>query len=132
VTKNNKDGKFQLFANCIPVNGITKSVICDIQRGTLYNIPNALYDILTNHGKESIGKIKSKFNRENATIIDEYFSFMEEHELGFWTNIPNLFPALSMKWKSPNSVTNALIDNIDLHYCPRSPQNMILPSMKRY
>ena len=47
---------FKLFANCIPVKGINRSTICDLQRGNYDFIPNDLYEIL-------------KF-QEGKTIID--------------------------------------------------------------
>ena len=39
---------FKLYANCIPVKGASRSIICDIQRIRYHFITNDLFDILLN------------------------------------------------------------------------------------
>jgi SPASM domain peptide maturase of grasp-with-spasm system len=102
---------FKLFACCIPVKGYKRSIICDTQRVNYDFIPNALYDIL----KEDIAlltveEVKAKYDIENQAIIDEYFTFLENKEYGFYTKEPESFPEISNHWEKPNFITNAIID----------------------
>lgn len=79
---------FKLFASCIPVKGIQRSIICDVQRYTFDFIPNGLYDILTNYEGQTIETVKEVFSLNEENIIDEYFSFLIEKEYVFLTNHP--------------------------------------------
>ena len=37
---------FKLFASCIPVLGVERSIVCDLQRSNFLFIPNILVEIL--------------------------------------------------------------------------------------
>jgi SPASM domain peptide maturase of grasp-with-spasm system len=102
--------QFLLYACCIPVKGARRSVICDLQRSKYYFIPGALYEILVNYAGLSPNAIKEKFNRQNDETIDEYFEYLVNNELGFYTDEPERFPLLNLSWKSPLKVTNAIVD----------------------
>lgn len=101
---------FKLFANCIPVLGAERSIVCDLQRVGFHFIPNVLFEILSEHSDKKIEEIKSYYDNEADAIIDEYFKFLEDHELGFFTNEPECFPKLKNVWKTPSVVNNAIID----------------------
>ncbi|WP_109851911.1 grasp-with-spasm system SPASM domain peptide maturase [Aquimarina sp. AU58] len=101
---------FKLYASCLPVLGANRSTICDVERNKLHFIPNILCEILVEHATKSIEEIKQFYNNEADDIIDEYFDFLIEHELIFFTEEPDLFPPLDLTWKSPSIITNALID----------------------
>ena len=104
---------FKLYACCIPVLGANRSTICDIQRSDFFFIPNILFEILTEHNNKLISDIKKVYNNEADEIIDEYFDFLIEKELGFFTMEPELFPPLDNKWKTPSTISNAIIDMDD-------------------
>ena len=106
----NENQYFKLFANCIPVKGANRSVICDLQRSSLQLIPNDLYAILTAHKDKKIKEIKAAFNNEFDETIGEYFEFLLENELGFITDTPELFPELDTSWHEPAEINNAIID----------------------
>src|ERR1700752_3163423 len=108
----NSDNVFNLFANCIPVKGKYRSIICDIHRGRFRFIPNALYYILTHFKKHTITEVKEKFNRENDNFIDEYFTFLEQNEFIFFCSRQEqkLFPKLDLKFEYPSVITNCIID----------------------
>lgn len=106
--KNNKP--FQLFANCIPVKGKNRSVICDIQRNNITFIPNDLESILEKYEGKTLKYINKKYYNEFDIIIQEYFEFLEKNEFIFFTNNPEYFPKLSKEWDNPAIVTNAIID----------------------
>ncbi len=101
---------FVLFANCIPVRGARRSVVCDLQRQSFHFIPNGLYEILTEHTGETAAAIKQHYDHEFDEEIDEYFAFLEGHELGFWCDAPERFPPLDLTWETPERITNAILD----------------------
>jgi SPASM domain peptide maturase of grasp-with-spasm system len=101
---------FKLFACCIPVKGSMRSTICDLQRETYSFIPNVLFEILNDHENKTIEFIKKFYGLENAKSIDEYFSFLEENEYGFFCDNPTDFPSLNSDWESPEWINNAIID----------------------
>ncbi|MFD0999859.1 grasp-with-spasm system SPASM domain peptide maturase [Ohtaekwangia kribbensis] len=102
--------KFKLYANCIPTKGAQRSTICDVQRGDIYLIPNALFDILSQHPNKSVDEVKGYYDESNAQVIDEYFSFLIDNELGFFCNNPENFPDIELAWESPEVITNAIVD----------------------
>jgi SPASM domain peptide maturase of grasp-with-spasm system len=67
-------------------------------------------EILTEHKDKSVEYIKDYYDHEADDIIDEYFNTLLENELGFFTDEPHLFPEMSMEWRSPSVITNAIID----------------------
>ncbi len=101
---------FILFSNCIPVKGNMRSIICDLHNHALKLIPNDLYKILVDFRGQSIDEIKQKFNNDFDDVIDDYFNFLIENNLGFYTDESSRFPKLSLDWKTPLQITNAIID----------------------
>lgn len=109
--------KFNLHSNCIPVKGIKRSALCDLQSRKYYLIPNGLYDILINLNKKTVHEVKKHFEHANDAIIDEYFIFLQSNNLIFFENNCDQFPALEMQWDEPNMITNAILDiNDDSSY----------------
>lgn len=108
----NPDNVFNLFANCIPVKGKNRSIICDVHRGRFRFIPNALYYILTHFKKHSVAEVKEKFNHQNDEFIDEYFIFLEKNEFIFYCTKEEqkLFPKLRLDFDFPSAITNCIID----------------------
>lgn len=96
---------FCLFASCLVVKGLSRSTICDIERGKVYFIPNSLAGLL-NDGYIGIEQIPSEFKE----WIDEF----KASELGFWTRNPEYFPKISLDWDSPELINNAIIE-MDFH-----------------
>jgi SPASM domain peptide maturase of grasp-with-spasm system len=105
-----KNDVFKLTQNCIPVNGINRSLICDLHRNSFDIIPNDLYNILTLHEGKTIASIKEHFNNKYDGVIDEYFDFVLQKEYIFLTNTPEWFPKLSQEWHYPFKISNALLD----------------------
>ncbi len=101
-----------LFANCIPVKGYTRSIICDLQNSQYFFIPNDLYSLLEKFNRKRILDVYSYYGDENRVIIDEYFSFLIEKKLVLYFNSDDedLFPELELIWDSPSIITNAIID----------------------
>jgi SPASM domain peptide maturase of grasp-with-spasm system len=103
---------FRIYACCLLVNGVKRSIICDVQRNSFYHIPNGLYEILTVHKKLSINQIKEHYLHQYDDVIDEYFAFLIEQEFGFYCDESDLelFPDIDLQWDEPAHITNAIID----------------------
>ncbi|WP_340064819.1 grasp-with-spasm system SPASM domain peptide maturase [Ascidiimonas aurantiaca] len=101
---------FKIFSNCIPVKGHTRSTICDLQRKQVKLIPNDLYTILTKYNGHTVEEVKAIYKNEFDEIIDEYFDFLTEHELIFFTDFPEQFPEMPIAWYDPFEITHAILD----------------------
>lgn len=109
--KAHKKKYFKVFANCIPVKGAKRSIICDLTRACIHVIPNDMYDILTS-SEPNIQEIYKYYGIDNKNTIDEYFDFLFLNEYIFLCTKSemSLFPNISLRWESPSIVTNAIID----------------------
>jgi SPASM domain peptide maturase of grasp-with-spasm system len=101
---------FILYACCIPVKGVVRSIICDIQRSTFEYIPMGLYEVLTVTRKMPLDDIYKKYSHLDKEILDEYFVWLEEKEFGFMTTSPENFPQLKLRYNTPEVINNAIID----------------------
>ena len=100
-----------LVANCFPVRGYTRSIICDTIRNRYEFIPNSLYELLKKYNKCTIGEIREDFEEEEDwRIIETYLAFLREKEFVFFSDHPELFPDVECGWESPLPVTNAVVD----------------------
>lgn len=113
MTKYNKMSYFILYANCLPVKGANRSIICDLQRNQFWYIPNDLYDILIEFNKVSIAEIKKYYNNKQNDIIEEYFDFLLVNDLGFLgsSNDVDNFPSITLEWDEPSIITNSIVDS---------------------
>lgn len=106
------DSVVRLFANCIPVRGARRSIVCDLYYQTYMFIPNILYEILTTYPDKSVQEIKDIYDNRQDAHIDEYFSEILRRDLGFICekkDIPH-FPPLDLLWERPEAITNSIID----------------------
>ncbi|CAM1365832.1 putative SPASM domain peptide maturase, grasp-with-spasm system [Tenacibaculum sediminilitoris] len=109
---NNNYKYVRMFSNCIPVLGKDKSVIYDLQRKQMFNIPNDLYTFIQLFEEHTISEIFELCGEDNKEVVEEYFQFLKAKELTFLINEDEikLFPKLSMKWASPAKISNAIIE----------------------
>ena len=101
---------FRLYAHCLAVRGARRSTICDLQRREWHLVPNGLHEVLTVHRDRTRAELAAHYGGGAEAVLDEYFAFLEEHELGFWTDEPERFPDLDLSWDAPARVTNAIVD----------------------
>ena len=101
---------FLCYACCLPVRGPARSILCDLQRGSFLLIPNVLVDILEICRTHTIEEVYDHYGHQHDREIDEYFEHLVAGRYGFYTDEPQRFPAMSLDWRSPNVVTNCLID----------------------
>ncbi len=107
-----KDDFFKLFACCILVKGIRRSVLIDCQRQIIRTIPNSLFLLLDQCNDFSINYLKKGYEEGEKKIFDEYFNWLIQNEYGFWCtkNEKDCFPKINMKYDDPNRITNMIID----------------------
>ncbi|MCZ8022449.1 MAG: grasp-with-spasm system SPASM domain peptide maturase [Cytophagales bacterium] len=108
----NPNSYFVLHSSCIPVLGIKRSTICDLQRQIISFIPNDLFEILTAYKKKSFEEILDKFGESNRPVLEDYFNFLVNKELGFWASEIEVeyFDSINLTYESPYKITNAIID----------------------
>ncbi len=109
---------FRLYANCIPVKGAVRSVICDLHRGTAKHIPNDMYDILTEYETFNWSQIQEQIDPESQQELRAYFDFLVENEYGFWCTDTTMFSKLDLTYETPQLITNAIIDTSDVFKQP--------------
>ncbi|WP_052600010.1 grasp-with-spasm system SPASM domain peptide maturase [Aureispira sp. CCB-QB1] len=100
----------KLHANCIIVKGISRSILCDLQRGEIFSLPDGIVEIFTKYENLSIDAIFQKYDKDIHNRIQEFFDYLEMQDLAFYTSTPQNFPALNIEWKHPSNITNAILD----------------------
>ncbi|HKV37973.1 MAG TPA: grasp-with-spasm system SPASM domain peptide maturase [Blastocatellia bacterium] len=101
---------FKLYANCIPVKGARRSIICDLQTSRAQLIPNDCFTILTEFEGATLDEIKAHYDNEQDATIDEYFDLLLKQDYGFICDEPDRFPRLNLEWDRPEPITNAIVD----------------------
>ena len=109
--KNKLDKYFVMFSCCFITKGFNRSIIIDTQRNTFHFIPIALGELIDEFSTKTVGEIIRQFvDDEEREIFTEYLFFLEEKEIGFYTNIPASFPKINQKLLSSNIISNAVLD----------------------
>lgn len=101
---------FRLHANCIPVKGKYRSIICDLSLERYRIIPNELTGILNLLKMKSVNDVKKQFNHEMDMGIEKYIDLLAVEGWGHWTDEPANFTDLNMEWDSPFKIQNCIID----------------------
>lgn len=102
---------FQLFANCIPVRGAARSVVCDLEKGRLKYIPNLLFDVLEKGKSLPVELLKRHYQGQYDQGIDEYFTLLAKEGFGHFTDSPEHFPPLDLSVERPlGLLQNAMLE----------------------
>ncbi|THF51402.1 grasp-with-spasm system SPASM domain peptide maturase [Flavobacterium supellecticarium] len=101
-----------LFANCLITKGISRSVICDLQRSKYVLIPNSFADLFSKQRYYNLKEAPRIFDQENLSIFHEYVAVLKDHNFIFSCSKKELkrFPQLQLKFEYPAKITNAIID----------------------
>lgn len=104
---------FKLYANCIPVSGSARSIICDLQRNNYEYVPSDLIALFDEDHKIDLSHLSSLYDSEDLETIHEYITFLLEKEFGFYCDPDELdfFPLIHTIWDFPALITNAIIDS---------------------
>lgn len=97
---NNENVVYKLFSDCIPVKGITRSLILDLTRKEYHFVPTELCERLLISSVLPTGKIPK-----------QYLEFLIEKELIFECSPSNtnLYPPLNKEWFYPAEISNAIL-----------------------
>ena len=124
----------KLYANCLPVQGARRSIICDLQYQIYKFIPNALYEILTMHKGKTTVAIKKYYRNIFDRQIDDYFKFIIDNDLGFFCDESEAdnYPDLCLEWERPECITNVIldIDPDDMYDLRKAAQEIALVNCK--
>lgn len=106
------DKLYPLFTACIPIKGHNRSLIMDLHRHKVHNIPNPLYNILLLSKTTVFRDVLKGYTKSEQKIVQEYFHFLLENELIFEADKSEIirFPDLSLEWDVPSLCNNAIID----------------------
>lgn len=99
-----------LYGNCKLVKGSNRSVICDLEKNQIHFIPNDLLDVLVNINNKTVKEIYAEYNNDYDDIICDYFMFLKERNLIFFTKTPSLYHSISNEWSEHAEITNSIID----------------------
>jgi len=109
---------FYFYSCCVPIFGVNRSIICDLQRDVYHFIPNALFYMLSKElsGEDKVFidviKIINKYGCSHKDTVKEYFDYLVEEELGFYSNEinNNIKPINFNNVFIPSTITNIIID----------------------
>lgn len=91
---------FKFHSSCIPVKGDKRGVIYDLQKGSLYFVPNSIIDLFVDNSKNTIEYLFLKFPNQEG-LVNKYLIYLIENELIFLTSDIDKFPNLSLKFERP-------------------------------
>jgi SPASM domain peptide maturase of grasp-with-spasm system len=104
------DIHFTLFACCIPVKGVRRAVIYDLQRGKFKYIPLEFYDLLQLTPVKTVAAVKAVYGEGSERVVDDFFNVLATEQWGFYTREPGLYPPLNMNWDFPSVITNCVAE----------------------
>jgi SPASM domain peptide maturase of grasp-with-spasm system len=110
---NKKNTVFKLFANCQVVNGVSRSIICDLN-GKVFIIP-AKYNDYIPLFKDSNGIACERI--EKTEKLKELVDELEYKQMGIYLSkdIAKNLPNIEIQWNSPHPITNAIVDFDNTH-----------------
>jgi SPASM domain peptide maturase of grasp-with-spasm system len=91
------------------VKGSERSVIYDLSRQKLRFIPNSLYELIRQFEHTPFREVRTTFSGEDLDIFDQYLAFLVQEDVGFFTDTPELFPALPLDWHTPGIIQQAVV-----------------------
>ena len=104
---------FILYANCLLVKGHTRTLIHDLNTGTLSAIPNELgayfQDSKILDLKKETAKLESE---EQQKILLEYIDYLNELEVGFYSDLhlSGFDTQMNLTFYHPFALTNIIVD----------------------
>lgn len=104
--------EFKLFTNCIPVKGINRGIIIDLQRSAFHILPNTIIDFLGEYSGKKVYNLFQDFKRDKD-ILKKYMRYFLENELVILTDVSAQFPIIGTDLEKPN-IIDTLTINIDL------------------
>ena len=110
---------FILYSCCLIVDGISRSIICDLQRRRYKPIPHLLSDLLRQMKREqlSLEELKMAYQHKYDQGLDLFLKSLREEDYGLYVSNPNNFPDLDLTHLNHATISNAILDfNHDSNY----------------
>lgn len=105
--------KYRLNPNSIIARGANRSMLCDLERSIYKLIPNAFAIILEDKSCTNISDVLNKYSKGEKGIeeaIFEYFEYLYENDLIFFTDFPEYYTDINLSWDRPSIIDNAIVD----------------------
>lgn len=102
---------FNLYANCIMVEGKNGCVLLDLQRGEVFDIPQIFFEVY-NEMKSlglKIDELKLHYENKYNEGIDKFFSFLEEKGVGYISEKPFSQANLQTDYHYPGMLRTAVV-----------------------
>lgn len=107
----NLDTYLQLYADCIPVKGASRSAIYDLTRNEIILFPSNYYEVLEYLTSDKIGVLLNCLGSEKEkALIIKFIDFLDQNELIIFLRDTSMFPRIEERWEMPAIVQNAIID----------------------
>lgn len=104
-----QDIHFVLFSNCLISRGAGRALLCDLQNEHFIFLPLALVSVLKKAQKTSVHRLLHQYP-DHVSYLQDFLHHLVESNYGFFTKEPQLFPKMNLEWKSPNTITNAILE----------------------
>ncbi|MFK7747077.1 MAG: grasp-with-spasm system SPASM domain peptide maturase [Kordia sp.] len=106
-----KDKYLYLFADCFPVKGHTRTMLCDVSRQKVYFVDNSYYELLSVLKDNNIGTVAEMLDGEEDLIFfKEFIDYLLDIELAIVVDTLDRFPAMELEWDHPSKIINSIID----------------------
>ena len=107
----NQTKYIRFFGGIEMVRGAKTSLIYDLHRGGIYEIPTLLFDVFLEFKHNTIEEVKTLFKHEYDEGIDLYLNKLFDLELIFETSEIDAFPPVDYSnWDYPLKVSNAVLE----------------------
>lgn len=116
----NKNHYFILSASCKLVKGLKRSVIIDYGRGDLYFISGDYLDLIEFMDRKRVGDVEMEIDEDSKGFFQEFMSFIEGTEIGFFTDDPDRFPIISEDTMDDYVLLGDVIIEVDEKYFDRT------------
>lgn len=106
---------YKFHSNCIPVKGVVRSTICDIQKNNYCFVPNEFLDLFVD-GYLDFDCLQQTDTDDN---ISKYINYLLAEDFLFVIpdkSLINNFIDMNMRWDYPATISNAIITITEQNY----------------
>jgi SPASM domain peptide maturase of grasp-with-spasm system len=101
--------EFKLFSNCLPVKGINRGVLVDVQRQNYHILPNEIIDFINEYSGKKVYNLFQDF-KNHKSILKKYMRYFLTNELVILTENSAAFPAISSDFDRPFVIDTVTLD----------------------
>ena len=97
---------FKLFSDCVLVEGHNRSLVYDLARNVFYPLSNQYAQVLN----DCVGKTTTELVDKYSSSIENFLQEFVAMDVGFFTDVPELFPEMNLEFKHPSQIITASIE----------------------